>query len=145
VRVVDANVLLYAVNSDAAHHEDSREWLDRALGGGDVVGFTWVALLAFIRLSTSPRIFRAPLRPDEAIAQVEDWLASPSAHVLHPGERHPVILRSLLTELNTAGDIVNDAHLAAVALEHRGSIVSYDNDFARFPRVRWDRPDALFA
>ncbi len=145
MRVVDANVLLYAVNADARHHEASLEWLERALGGDDTVGFSWIALLAFARLATKPEIFPSPLSPAAAMAQVQSWIDAPSARVLHPGERHPAILADLLAELGSAGNLVNDAHLAALAIEHRASIVSYDNDFARFPGVRWHRPDSLLA
>ena len=145
MRVVDANVLLYAVNADARHHTASHAWLERALGGADTVGLSWMALLAFARLATKPEIFPSPLSPSAAMEQIQTWIDAPSAHVLHPGERHAAILGDLLEGVGTAGNLVNDAHLAAIAIEHRASVVSYDNDFSRFPGVRWHRPDALLA
>lgn len=143
MRIVDANVLLYAVNEDAGHHAASREWLDRALAGEDTVGFGWIAMLAFARLATRRDLFTAPLSSAEALSQLDDWTSAPGGRVLHPGERHLGILSSLLDELGSAGNLVNDAHLAALALEHRASIVTYDNDFSRFRGVRWHTPDQL--
>lgn len=145
MRVVDANVLLYAVNEDARHHRSALEWLDRALAGEDTVGFGWIVMLAFARLSTRTDIFRAPLTSDEALVQLDDWISAPGGRVLQPGERHLGILAPLIEASGTAGNLVNDAHLAALALEHRASIVSYDNDFSRFAGIRWHTPDQLLA
>jgi toxin-antitoxin system PIN domain toxin len=145
VKVVDANVLLYAVNSDAPQHDDSRTWLDAALSGGDRVGLSWVVLLAFLRLSTRSGLFSSPLTPTEAFDQVGDWTQAPGGEVIHPSPTHVTTLQGLLAPIGLAGNLVNDAHLAAVAVEHRAEIVSYDNDFSRFPGVRWSTPGALLA
>lgn len=143
MRLVDANVLLYAVNEAAPQHAASARWLDEALDGGDNVGFSWSALLAFVRIATNPRIMPRPLSAEDAMAQVHDWIAAPSAHILHPGERHAMILESLLVAAGTAANLVNDAHLAALAIEHRAGVVTFDTDFARFDGVRMKRPDEL--
>jgi toxin-antitoxin system PIN domain toxin len=143
VRIVDANVLLYAVNRDAVHHEPSRRWLDRALSGADTVGFAWVPLLAFLRLSTNAGIFASPPSPAEAASQVEEWTAAPGAVVVHPGPGHAARMTELLGAIGAGGNLVNDAHLAAIALEQRAEIVTYDNDFSRFPTLRWRRPADL--
>jgi toxin-antitoxin system PIN domain toxin len=143
MKIVDANVLLYAVNSAAEHHDASRRWLDEALSGADTVGLSWVPMLAFIRLTTKVGLFPAPLRTGDAMRQDDDWCAAPGAIVIGPTARHPEILSSLLSSVGTGGNLVNDAHLAALALEHRAGIVSYDTDFGRFSGVRWDTPDAL--
>jgi toxin-antitoxin system PIN domain toxin len=140
VKLVDANVLLYAVNADADAHERSRRWLDDALSGGDTVAFSWVALLAFLRLSTKVELFPAPLSIDEAMDRVDAWLAAPSAVVVEPTIRHAAIVRDLLRVVGMGGNLVNDAHLAALSLEHRCGIVSFDNDFSRFPGVEWSLP-----
>jgi toxin-antitoxin system PIN domain toxin len=84
VVVVDANVLLYAVNRASAHHERSRIWLDASLSGAEAVGFAWIALLSFIRLGTNPSILTSPMSADEAMGQVEAWLAAPAAVVANP-------------------------------------------------------------
>ncbi|HEY1281419.1 MAG TPA: type II toxin-antitoxin system VapC family toxin [Acidimicrobiales bacterium] len=140
MKLVDANILLYAVNSSARHHDRSRRWLDSALSGDDTVAFSWVALLAFVRLSTKTGLFPAPLTVDEAMDRVDAWLAAPPAVVVEPTPNHPVMVRNLLAPFGVGANLVNDAHLAALAVEHRGTIVSFDNDFGRFPTVRWELP-----
>jgi hypothetical protein len=141
VQLVDANVLLYAVNEDAEHHHTSRAWLDGALSGDTTVAFAWIALLAFVRLATRVDLFESPLVVDAATNQVDDWLAAAPAIVVDPTTDHARILWSLLRSVGTGGNLVNDAHLAALALEHRCTIVSFDNDFDRFAGVRWELPN----
>ncbi len=143
MRIVDANVLLYAVNTASEHHESSVRWLDGALSGADSVGFAWVPLLAFVRLSTKEGLFPSPLPPEDAIGRVADWLAAPTAVLVSPTARHAEVLSGMLAQVGTGGNLVNDAHLAALGVEHRASIVSYDSDFGRFPGVRWDSPSGL--
>ena len=138
--VVDANVLLYAVDSASTHHEQSRSWLDTSLDGAEAVGLAWIALLAFIRIGTNPAILPTPMTVDEATAQVEAWLGAPAAVVAQPTARHAGLLRGLLGESGTAGNLTTDAHLAALAIEHGAEIVSYDRDFARFAGVRHRLP-----
>jgi hypothetical protein len=140
VKLVDANVLLYAVNEDAPHHRDARAWLDGALRGGARVGFSWMVTLAFIRLSTKVGLFPSPLTVDGAVDRTEAWLAQPPAVVAEPTARHISLVRELLGPVGSGGNLVNDAHLAALAIEHRGQIVSYDADFARFEGVVCERP-----
>jgi toxin-antitoxin system PIN domain toxin len=140
VVIVDANVLLYAVDTAAAHHERCHSWLEASLSGTEAVGFAWVALLAFIRISTSPVILPTPLIPEEAIEQVQSWLGAPAAVVSHPTSRHAGVLAGLIREAGTAGNLTTDAHLAAIAIEHGAEIVSYDRDFGRFSGVRHRLP-----
>lgn len=140
MNVVDANVLLYAVNTSADHHAGARNWLDGELNGGSTVGFTWLVLLAFLRLSTKPGLFPSPLPVDGALQRVQDWLAQPTSVILEPTVQHAQVLRSLLLQVGTGGNLTSDAHLAALAVEHRGTVVTYDNDFGRFAGVRWIRP-----
>lgn len=138
--VVDANVLLYAVDLASAHHERSRAWLDAALAGTEAVGFAWIALLAFIRVGTNSSILPTPMSAAEATGQVEAWLAAPAAVIAQPSPRHASLLRGLLRDTGTAGNLTNDAHLAALALEHGADVVSFERDFARFPGVRHRLP-----
>jgi toxin-antitoxin system PIN domain toxin len=141
MRIVDANVLLYAVNTASEHHEASRRWLDRALSGGDIVGLAWLPLLAFVRLTTRHGLFPSPLTTAAAMTQVLDWCSAPSAVIVSPTPRHGDVLSRLLSQVGAGGNLVNDAHLAALAIEHRARIVSYDSDFGRFDGVRWETPE----
>lgn len=136
MRLVDANVLLYATNAGAPLHAPARSWLEDALGGTEAVGFAWSVVLAFLRVGTSRAAVARPLTVDDAADQVEDWLAQPPAVVVEPTLRHLGLLRGLLAEAGTAANLVNDAHLAALALEHGAEIVSFDRDFGRFAGVR---------
>ena len=138
--IVDANVLLYAVDQASAHHERARSWLDDALAGNEAVGLAWIVLLAFIRIGTNPSILPTPMSADEATGQVEAWLSAPAAVIAQPTARHASVLRGLLRQTGTAGNLTTDAHLAALAVEHGADIVSYDRDFARFPGVRHRLP-----
>ena len=140
MNVVDANVLLYAVNRDARHHQAAKKWLDAALSGQATVGFSWIVLLAFLRLTTKVGLFPSPLEVPQALAIVDDWLAQPAAIVLEPTARHSHLLGELLRATGVGGNLTNHAHLAALALEHRGQIISFDNDFDRFPTVTWVQP-----
>jgi len=141
MKIVDANVLIYAVNSDAPMHDVARSWLDRSLGGAATVGFSWLALVAFVRITTVAGILPNPLTTDQAMDRVDAWLDQPTAVVLDTTSHHQTILRDLLRTTGS-GNLVNDAHLAALAIEHRAEIVSFDRDFARFAGVRWELPTA---
>lgn len=138
--IVDANVLVYAVDSRSTHHRPSLAWLESALGGSEAVGFAWTVILAFLRLTTSRAILENPLDVEEASAQLERWLDAPAAVLVEPTARHLALVRGLLREAGTAANLVNDAHLAALALEHGASIVSFDRDVGRFGGVRLRLP-----
>lgn len=140
MRIVDANVLIYAVNEDSPNHVPARSWLDDAFHGAEPVGFSWSVLLAFLRLTTRSGLFPHPLSVDDAAGVIEGWLSQPMAVVVEPTSRHLALLRGLLAESGTAANLVGDAHLAALALEHGATICSFDADFGRFAGVRWHRP-----
>jgi uncharacterized protein len=140
VVIVDTNVLLYAVDRASAHHDRARSWLDASLAGTEAVGLAWVALLAFVRIGTNASILPTPMTPEDATSQVETWLGAPAAVVAQPTPRHASLLRGLLHDTGTAGNLTTDAHLAALALEHGAEIVSYDRDFARFRGVKHRLP-----
>lgn len=140
MKLVDANLLLYAVDRTSPHHARARAWLEERLSGSETVAFAWVVLLAFVRLATNPRVYETPMTVDEALDLVDSWLEQPVATVVHPGDRHRGVLRELLAPLGTAANLVTDAHLAALSIEHGADLCSADADFARFPRVRWINP-----
>lgn len=132
MNIVDANVLLYAVNRQSIEHKAAHRWLTTALSENEVVGLPWVSLLAFVRLSTSRRIFASPLSPADALTLVESWLAQPAAVTIEPTTRHLSVLRGLLEQTGTAGNLTTDAHIAALAIEHGATVVTFDRDFERF-------------
>lgn len=140
MQLVDANVLLYAVNESASKHEPSRGWLDAALAGREPIGFSWVVLLAFLRLTTRVGLFPHPLSVAEAVSRVREWLEQPPSVVVEPTARHAAVLAGLLEQAETGGNLVNDAHLAALAVEHAATIISYDTDFLGFQRCVGSQP-----
>ena len=138
--LVDANLLIYAVNADAPLHRKAKSWLESALSGTETVGFSWNVLLAFLRLTTRPGLFRHPLSVGRAFDLVASWLDQESAAIVHPGPRHLLVLRELLLPLGAGGNLTSDAHLAAMAIEHRAELCSSDTDFARLPGLKWRNP-----
>lgn len=138
--IVDANVLIYAVDEDAHHHREAKDWLVRALNGPTRVGLPWVSMMAFQRVVTHPRASANPLTPRAAWAFVKDWLDAERSWIPGPGSRHADIVGRLLVDGDLRGNLVTDAHLAAIALEHGVGVVSFDSDFARFPTLTWINP-----
>ena len=139
--LVDANVLIYAIDADSPHHRSARRWLEEALSGTTPIGLAWIVILAF--LTSRSGILKKPLPPEHAMAFVDKWLAQPYVtyvSAVSPGQGHWTILRKLLRDSGTAGNLVSDAHLAAVALELGASICSTDADFGRFPGVERVNP-----
>jgi uncharacterized protein len=140
VKLLDLNLLLYAVNRDSAHHRQARQWLERTLNGTEPVALPWVVILGFLRVATGRAAFARPLTADQALAVVDGWLGQPMVGVLHPGPEHWRHLRELLSHAGTAGNLTTDAHLAALALENGCELCSTDTDFARFVRLKWSNP-----
>lgn len=140
--VPDVNVLLYATNRTSVHHKPCHHWLQAAFEGDAPLGLCWQVLLGFTRLATKAAVFAQPLQVAEAFDVVEHWLSRPATVVLQPTDRHTQVLRGLLMHCGTAGNLTNDAHLAALALTHGATLVSCDNDFARFPGLKWLNPVA---
>lgn len=138
--VPDVNLLIHAYNPRSSDHPRARAWLEFVLGDARTIGWTWVTLLGFIRISTQPRIMGRPLTVHQACDHVRSWLAQPYALVLEPGRRHPEILFGLLESIGAAGDPTTDAHLAALAIDHQAELHSTDADFARFPGLKWHNP-----
>lgn len=141
MRIVDANVLLYASDLDLGdHHAVSRSWLSQALNGIETIGLPWHSLLGFVRISTTESVSAHPLDPATALGLVERWLASPVVVTPEPDLRHGERLRALLGAVGRGGKAVPDAHLAALAIQCNATLVSFDSDFERFPGLRWEMP-----
>lgn len=134
--LIDANLLLYAYNPSFDRHERARRWLEGILSHPDPVRFTWITLLAFLRIATNVRAFEHPLTIDEAAAIVSSWLARPMVGIVEPGEQHWRILADLLAATQLRGAAVMDAELAAVAIEQGAILCTTDRDFARFTDLR---------
>ncbi len=142
MRIVDLNVLLYAVNSDAPHHERLREWWEAAVNEEDAVGLPWVVLLGFLRLATSQGVFPRPLTIAAASEKLDTWLAQDNIRLVREKDDHWATLKALLQHSGSAGNLTTDAHLAALAITHDAVLVSCDTDFARFKGLRWENPIA---
>lgn len=138
MKLVDTNVLLHAVNADSPEHTVARASLEEGLSDDSGLGFAWLALVGFVRLATRRGILERPLDAEEALGVVDDWLAAPHARLLEATPRHWPILRRLLVGAGTAGNLSNDAHLAALAIEHAATLVSFDRDFERFSGLRFE-------
>jgi uncharacterized protein len=138
--LVDANLLIYAHVRSFPQHDQARVWLDEQLSAKTPVGLPWTSLLAFLRIVSNPRIFERPEATPSAWKQVVEWLDCEVVWVPQPTERHREILGSLLGEPGIQAGLVQDAHLATLAMEHGLSLCSTDGDFARFRGLRWINP-----
>lgn len=140
MKVVDVNLLLYAVNADAPQHARARPWWEGALNGDEQVGLAWSVLLGFLRLSTRPGVLPRPLAPKEALDVVQQWIEHPMTVLIHAGDQHWSILRRLLERAGTAANLTTDAHLAALAIEYDATLYSTDGDFEDFPPLKFNNP-----
>lgn len=138
--LVDANLLIYAVNADAPAHPKARRWLEGLLSGTEEVGLPWLVVLAFLRVSTRQGILEHPLSIDKALAYVDGWLGQPFVSLVGPGPSHWAIFRNLLGASGAFGNLTSDAHVAAMALELGATVCSADYDFRRFPGIRHINP-----
>lgn len=138
--LVDANLLLYAYDASAQQHKDAKRWWQEQLSQPYPVSLAWITVVAFIRIGTNPRVFSRPLTISEACAHVAGWFKQPMLTVLEPGERHWMVLQQTLETAQAAGNLVTDAHLAALAIEHGATLCSTDQDFSRFDGLNWLNP-----
>jgi len=136
----DANLLLYAEDSLSRHHETARKWWDSVLSGSQPVHLCWPVLNAFIRIATNPRLHKRPLTPEEAMVRVSSWLDQPCVRLVTPSANHWALLQSQIMESGATGNLISDAHLAALAIEYGSTLYSSDQDFARFPNLAWINP-----
>ena len=138
--LVDANILLYAEDSVSLRHREARAWWDHQLSGTDPVCLCWAVVSAFIRISTNPRAFERPLSLERSLARVRSWLDQPCVRIVQPTERHWAVFQRMLQDGQAIANLVTDAHLAALAVEHGCELASTDADFARFPALKWKNP-----
>lgn len=138
--LLDVNVLIYAVNESAPQHERVRLWIETARHADDLLALCWDTLSGFVRIATNPRSGMQVLSRDEALDFVDAWLGLPDARVIGPVAGHYEIFRSLLDESQAVGNLVTDAHLAAIAIGNGAKLASCDIDFARFSKLRWINP-----
>lgn len=138
--LLDANILLYATDSSASEHGRAVRWLTDQLNGQRRVGIPWEALTAFVRIATHPRVADRPLQPEAAWRFVEAWLEVEVVWIPVPTERHAEVMGGLIHKYRVGGNLIPDAHLAALAIEHGLEVCSADTDFARFSEIRWRNP-----
>lgn len=140
--LVDANILLYAVDEESPFHRAARQWMEEALNGPRRVALPWQSLSGFVRIATNPRAQPNPLLPTEAWAIVESWLDAGNTWVPQPGPGYREIMGRLVCDLHLSANLIPDAALAALCIEHGLAVVSADTDFARFPELEWINPVA---
>jgi toxin-antitoxin system PIN domain toxin len=140
VILVDASLLVYASVTSTIHHKQAKQWLDERLNGEAPAGIPWTSLLGFLRLTTNPRIFDPPVPPREAWGNIEYWLECEPVWIPQPTEKHRAVLKRIYNLIAPQGNLVPDAHLAALAIEHGLTLCSTDGDFARFAELKWENP-----
>ena len=138
--VPDANLLLYAYDSESPFHAAASRWWAALLSGVEPVGLCPVVVFAFLRLSTHGKVFDRPLTVGEAAQRIASWLARPNVRLLVAGPGHIEAVTRLLTKAGTAGNLVTDAQIAALALEYGATVHSADTDFVRLTGVSWENP-----
>ena len=138
--IPDINLLVYAYNSDAPHHEAAKRWWEGALSGELMVGLPWVVLHGYLRIMTHPRVLERPLEPSDALRHIRQWLEVPLCRIIEPGEQHLAVLEGLLAEIGSAGNLTTDAVLAALAIEYQAELCTNDADFGRFSGLRRRNP-----
>ena len=138
MKLPDTNVLVNSVNEDSPFKKQAAKWLEKAFDSEMGVGFAWLALIGFVRVSTQRGVLKTPLMPANALELMDAWLSHPRARILHPTVRHGDILAKLLLVAGTAGNLTNDAHLATLSIEHNATMGSFDKDFKKFPGIKLD-------
>jgi toxin-antitoxin system PIN domain toxin len=140
VILLDANLLIYAYDSEATQHRKARSWLELRFSGAENVGLSWITILAFMRITTSRRYESSPMTTEEAASIVDDWVKHPNVILTSPTEQHWRILSDLLPKSQARGPLIMDAHLAALAIEHGATLCTNDRDFMRFPGLKVEFP-----
>lgn len=140
MKIVDLNLLIYAVNRDSVLHKKSKAWLEAQLNGAESIGLPWLVLLGFLRIMTNGKVFPNPLPEEQALDVIDRWLESPMVQTPGPEAGHWDIVKDFVLETGTAGNLTSDVHLAAITIGHRAKLYTLDADFSRFKGLRWEKP-----
>ncbi len=140
MKLLDLNLLIYAVNEDTANHNTAKSWLETQFNGTESIGIPWIVILGFLRIMTNGKIFPTPLSEETAIELIDAWLQHPLITIPEPGANHWSLVKELILETGTAGNLTSDIHLAAIAIEHGAKLFTLDADFSRFKGLRWEKP-----
>ena len=136
----DANILIYAYNTDAVFHKECKVWLTEQFSKPEPFAFSWQTITAFLRITTTPKIFPDAFSQEEVRGFVNNWLAYPNVRILTPTERHWTIFENLLVETKIVGAKIMDAHLATLAIEYGVTLATTDRDFAKFSSLKTINP-----
>jgi toxin-antitoxin system PIN domain toxin len=140
MRLLDVNVVLAGHRDDHPHFEVAKSWLEELRRARSPFSVTDLVAGSFLRLATNRRIFTIPTSVADAFDYLRALRGQPAHVNLRPGLGHLGILEQLCRDADISGDLVPDAQLAALAVEHDCELVSFDRDFARFAELRWTRP-----
>ena len=140
MKLLDLNLLIYAVNEDTANHNTAKSWLETQFNGTESIGIPWIVILGFLRIMTNGKIFPNPLTEEAALNLIDAWLQHPLIQIPEPGVNHWSLVKELILETGTAGNLTSDIHLAAIAIEHGAKLYTLDADFSRFKGLRWEKP-----
>lgn len=138
--IPDLNLLLYAYNSDALYHRVARSWWEELVNGTERIGVPWIVATGFVRLLTHGSLRENPATPKQALDYVEEWFQFPHVTPINPSVDHLTHLKRNLAAASVGGNLVTDAHIAALAMEYQAEVHSNDMDFSRFPGLRWRNP-----
>lgn len=136
----DVNVLVLAHRKDQDGHEAMRDWLADEVNSEQPFALADLAVAGFLRVVTHPRVFADPTPLREALRFLDGLFEQPTCVSVAAGERHWEIVRQVIVDADARGNLVPDAHLAAIAIEHGATVATRDRGFARFARVRWLDP-----
>ena len=138
--VPDVNLLVFAYHEQSPNHESARQWWEGLVNGTETVGIPWAVSMGFVRLMANPRILDSPMTPSLALDHVKSWFQFAHIRPLDPEANHLTHLQNILNTSGSGANLVPDAHIAALAIEHQAVLHSYDSDFGRFPGLQWHNP-----
>jgi toxin-antitoxin system PIN domain toxin len=142
MKIIDVNILIYAVNRQSQFHSRILNWWNTALDGDEQIGLPWITISGFMRIMTNPRLLDSPLSVEQAIERVDTWLAQPIVGVVSERDDHWRFFREFSKDVGTGGNRTTDAHLAALAISRGATLASCDRGFAGFRQLRWENPVA---